>query len=271
MQRTQSKRSSALGSQGTSRTNRHRCEGIITVLDREGSGRMRLLITVNADLDVTVEFRTGHIELAAIERVVGTVGQQQRVMRRNILGSMFLPLSATSIQILNIKGTAFVDRYLLELIVILPNRSIQTTVININFSKSRRIAILESDVRTIDHIKLQVLSLRSKIKRIHCAISYEPRSRDSTGEFNLAKDLRLSTKNHRSVSCISLNFNSRSFFTFSRDRAIVNESVVARIDQNAVAIKLTVPFLSNVTNGNCSVVYCQGSRNTTEFNASALF
>ena len=60
-------------------------------------------------------------------------------------------------------------------------------------------------------------------------------------------------------------------FSFSRDRAIVYERVVARIDQNAVTKNKTTSFFGNLTNSNCSVVYGQRSCHPAEFNAGPLF
>ena len=120
---------------------------------------MRLLITVNADLDVTVEFRTSHIELAAIERVVGTVSQQQRVMGDITFCRGILRLRTTGVQLLNVEDAAFANTNLLELVVILPNGSIETAVLNSDTVDRGAVSIFKSEIGVVLHIEIEIGSL----------------------------------------------------------------------------------------------------------------
>ena len=91
---------------------------------------MRFLITENAHLDVIVIFRTVHIELAAIKRVVGTVSQQQRVMGDIAFCRGILRLRTTGVQLRDVENATLVDTNIGELVVSLPNGSIEATVLN---------------------------------------------------------------------------------------------------------------------------------------------
>ena len=95
----------------------------------------------------------------------------------------------TRIQLSDIKDTAFIDIDMLKLVVILPNRCIEATIINVDFTISRSITVLEGKVCTIDNVKLQISCFRNKIDRINRTVGDKPRVLHGVREMDLSENL----------------------------------------------------------------------------------